>query len=48
MSIKHKVSINATVTVKEKLAFEREAKIQGVVIKRYHTDNGIFYASKSM
>ena len=32
----------------EKLTFEREAQIQGVDIKGYHTDNGIFNASEFM
>ena len=48
MRIKHQVAINATETVKAKLNFEREAQSQGVVIKGYHTDNGIFNASKLM
>ena len=38
MSIKHQVAINATETVKAKLTFERENKIQEVMIKVYHTD----------
>ena len=42
VSIEHQVAVNATETVKAKLTFEREAQIQGVVIKGYHTDNGIF------
>ena len=33
VSIKHQVAINTAETVKEKLAFEREAQSQGVVIK---------------
>ena len=45
VSIKHQVAINATETVKAKLTFESEAQIQGVVIKEYHTDTGIFNAS---
>ena len=45
VSIKHQVAINTTETVKEKLTFEREAQSQGVVIKGYHTDNGIFNSS---
>ena len=48
VSIKHQVAINATETVKAKLAFEREAQSQGVVIKGYHTDNGIFNSSEFM
>ena len=40
--INHQVAINATETVKAKLTFERKAQIQGVVIKGYYTDNGIF------
>ena len=43
--IKHQVAINATETVKAKLTFEREAQSQGVEIKGYHTDNGIFNPS---
>ena len=46
VSIKHQVDINATETVKEKLTFEREAQSQGVTIKGYHTDNGIFNSSE--
>ena len=45
VSIKHQVAINATETVKVKLTFEREAQSQGLVIKGYHTDNGIFNSS---
>ena len=48
MRIKHQVDINATETVKEKLTFDREAQSQGVVIKGYHTNNGIFNASEFM
>ena len=48
VSIKHKVAINATETVKEKLTFEWEAQSQGVVTKAYHNDNGIFNASEFM
>ena len=46
VNIKHQVAINATETFKAKLTFEREAKSQGVVIKGYHTDNGIFNSSE--
>ena len=42
VSIKHQVAINANENVKGKLTFEREAQSQGVVIKGYHTDYGIF------
>ena len=45
---KHQVAINATETVKAKLTFEREAQSQGVVIKGYHTDNGILNSSEFM
>ena len=48
VSIKHQVAINATETVKSKLTFEREAQNKGVVIKGYHTDNGIFDSSEFM
>ena len=33
MSIKHKVAINATETVKSKLTFDKEPQIQELVIK---------------
>ena len=42
------MAINATETVKEKITFEREAQSQGVVIKGYHTDNGVFNYSEFM
>ena len=48
VSIKHQVAINATETVKETLTFDREDQSQGVVIKGYHTDNGIVNASEFM
>ena len=48
VSIKHQVAINATETAKAKLTFEREIQSQEVVIKRYHTDNGIFNSSEFM
>ena len=44
----HQVAINTTETVKAKLTFEREAQSQGVVIKGYHTDNGIYNSSEFM
>ena len=43
--IKHQLAINATETIKGKLTFDREAQSQEVVIKGYHTGNGIFNAS---
>ena len=43
--IKHPVAINATEIVKAKLIFERRDQSQGVVIKGYHNDNGIFSKS---
>ena len=48
MIIKHQVEINATDTVKVKLTFYKEAQSQGVVIKGYHTYNGIFNTSEFM
>ena len=48
VSIKYQVDINATETTKAKLNFERGAQSQGVVIKGYHTDNGIFNSSEFM
>ena len=46
MCINHQVAINANENVKAKLTFERENKIQGVMINVYHTD--IFNTSKFM
>ena len=46
--INYQVDINATETVKAKLAFERDYQNQWVVIKVYHTDNGIFNDSEFM
>ena len=46
--IKYQVDIKATEAVKAKLTFEREAHSQGVVVKGYHTDNGIFNAPEFM
>ena len=43
--INHQVDINATETLNSKLTFEREAQSQGLVIKGYHTDNGVFNSS---
>ena len=40
----YQVAINSTETFKAKLTFEREGKIQGVMINVYHTD--IFNTSK--
>ena len=48
VSINHQVAINGTETFNAKPTFEREAQSQGVVIKGYHTDNGIFNASEFM
>ena len=48
VSIKHQVAINATETAKEKITFEGGAQSRGVLIKGYHTDNGIFNASELM
>ena len=48
VSIKNQVDINATETFKEKITFEREDQSQGVMIKGYHTDNGIFKKSEFM
>ena len=48
VSIKQEVAINATETVKAKLTFDREVQSQRLVIKGYHTDNGIFNSSEFM
>ena len=48
LRIKHQVEINATENFKAKLTLEREAQIQGVEIKGYHTDNSIFNDSEFM
>ena len=48
VSIKHKVAINDTETARAKLTLEREDEIQGVTIKGYHTNDGIFNALEFM
>ena len=48
MIIDNQVAINTTETVNSKLIFDREDQSQGVVIKGYHTDNGIFNSSEFM
>ena len=48
VSIKHQVAINSTENFKAKLTFERKAQSQGMVIKGYHTNNGIFNSSEFM
>ena len=48
MRINHQVDIYASETLNAKLNFVREAQSQGVVIKGYHTDNGIFNSSEFM
>ena len=48
VSITHQVAINATENIKEKITFYRESQSQGVMIKLYHTDNGISNASDFM
>ena len=48
VSINRQEDINFTETVKSKLAFDRYYQSQGVVIKGYHTYNGIFNASEFM
>jgi len=40
--VRHQVSLTGSETVASKRSFEREAISQGVYIKSYHTDNGIF------
>ena len=42
------MDIKATKTVKAKLTFEREDKIQGLMINVYQTDNGILNISNFM
>ena len=42
MGIKDQVAINTTETVKDKLKFERESQIQGVVINGHRAKNGVF------
>ena len=48
VSINHHVDINTNETVQAKISFKREDKSHGLVIKGYHTDNGIFNASDFM
>ena len=46
--IKNQVAINATETFESKLTFDRQYQSQVVVIKGYHTYNGIFNTSEFM
>ena len=48
MRIKHQVAKNGTENANGKLTFDGESQSQGVAIKGYHTDIGIFDASKFM
>ena len=48
VDVRHQVSLNATEIIKAKLRFERDALGQGVEVKSYHTDNGIFTSAKVM
>ena len=48
MITKQQVDIKDTEIVKAKLTFEIEAQSQGVVIKGYHTNNGILSDSEFM
>ena len=47
-SINYQVAINYIKTVKSKPTFERDSQSHEVVIKGYHTDNGISDASYFM
>ena len=42
--IKFQVSLGTTETLIAKACFERESALNGVKIKNYHTDNGVFTA----
>ena len=48
MGIKNQVSINDTYTINYQLIFEKCGLSQVVIIKGYHTYNGIFNASNFM
>ena len=48
MRIKHQVAINSTENSEAKITLDREAQSNRVMIKVYHTDNGIFNASDFM
>ena len=39
-------SLNAIETVKSKLKYEKEAREHGIIVKSYHTDNGVFTAER--
>ena len=45
ISTKHQIDINSSETVKEKLTFESETQIKGVIIKRFQNDNGVLNVS---
>ena len=42
ISVYHQTSLSAPETIKAKAAFEREAALCGISVKKYRTDNGIF------
>jgi hypothetical protein len=44
--VEHQVTLNASDTINSKTSFERMASDVGVLVKEYHTDNGI-YTSKA-
>ena len=40
--VKSQVSLGAEETSQARACFEREARMRGIKVKRYHTDNGVF------
>ena len=44
----HQVALNTLETIRGKLTFDRVAHQYGVVVKTYHTENGIFNAEEFM
>ena len=48
MFIQHQISLTAMETIESKLTFERQAAAQGIDIKTYQTDNGIYTSRQFM
>ena len=40
--VRHQVSLGASDTIASKHSVEREARSQGIIVKKYRADNGIF------
>jgi hypothetical protein len=48
IAVCHQVALSSSDTVKSKLFFEKAAYDDGIVIQRYHTDNGVLTSKESL